>query len=41
MMLERLFDTPEKKAKLARYAWLLSLLMLALGYLFIALFWDY
>lgn len=41
MMLEKLFDTPEKRARLVRYAWLLSLLMLALGYLMIALFWDY
>ncbi len=41
MMLEKLFGTPEKRARLVRYAWLISLLMLALGYLMIALFWDY
>jgi len=40
MRLERLFDTPEKKARLARYAWLISLLMLALGYALIIVLWD-
>jgi len=39
-MLERLFDTPEKRARLVRYAWLLSLLMLVLGYVLIAIFWE-
>ncbi len=40
MMFERLVDTPEKKAKLARYSWLISLFMLVLGYLLIVIFWD-
>jgi hypothetical protein len=39
-MLERLFDTPEKRARLVRYAWLISLLMLVLGYVLIAIFWS-
>ncbi|HPR98354.1 MAG TPA: hypothetical protein P5202_02965 [Methanomassiliicoccales archaeon] len=41
MMLEKLFDTPEKRARLVRYAWLISLLMLLLGYGLMVLFWDY
>jgi len=40
MMLEKLFDTPEKRARMVRYAWLISLLMLALGYGLMVLFWD-
>ena len=40
MMLEKLFDTPEKRARMVRYSWLISLLMLALGYVLIVLFWD-
>jgi hypothetical protein len=40
-MLEKLFDTPEKRARLVRYAWLISLLMLLLGYLLMVIFWDY
>ena len=39
-MIEKLFDTPEKRARLVRYAWLISLLMLALGYVLMAVFWD-
>jgi hypothetical protein len=39
-MLEKLFDTPEKRARLVRYAWLLSLLMLVMGYVLIAIFWE-
>ncbi len=39
-MLEKLFDTPEKRARLVRYAWLISLLMLVLGYVLMAVFWD-
>jgi hypothetical protein len=40
MMLEKLFDTPEKRARLVRYAWLISLLMLLLGYGLMVLFWG-
>jgi len=40
-MLEDLFNTPEKKARLLRYAWIISLLMLLLGYGLMVLFWDY
>jgi len=39
-MIERLFDTPEKRARLVRWAWLISLFMLVMGYVFIVLFWD-
>ena len=39
-MLDKLFDTPEKRARLVRYAWLISLLMLVLGYVLMAVFWD-
>ncbi len=41
MMLEKLFDTPEKRARLVRYAWLISLLMLLLGYGLMVFFWNY
>ena len=41
MMFDKLFDTPEKRARLVRYAWLISLLMLALGYVLMVVFWDY
>lgn len=40
-MFEKLFDTPEKRARLVRYAWLISLLMLVLGYALMVIFWDY
>jgi hypothetical protein len=40
MILERLFNTPEKRARLARWAWLISLFMLVMGYIIIFLFWD-
>jgi len=41
MMLEKLFGTPEKKrAHLLRWAWLISLFMLILGYVLIFMFWD-
>jgi hypothetical protein len=39
-MIEKLFNTPEKKARLVRWTWLISLFMLVLGYLMIVLFWD-
>jgi hypothetical protein len=39
-MIERLFGTPEKRARLVRWSWLISLLMLVMGYLIIFLFWD-
>lgn len=39
-MIEKLFNTPEKKARLVRWTWLISLFMLVMGYLFIFLFWD-
>lgn len=39
-MLDRLFDTPEKRARLVRYAWLISLLMLVLGYALMVFFWN-
>lgn len=39
-MIEKLFNTPEKKARLIRWTWLISLFMLIMGYLFIFLFWD-
>ncbi|HSV41848.1 MAG TPA: hypothetical protein VLH13_00380 [Methanomassiliicoccales archaeon] len=39
-MIDRLFDTPEKRARLIRYAWLISLVMLVLGYALMAIFWD-
>jgi hypothetical protein len=39
-MIERLFDTPEKRARLVRWAWLISLFMLVMGYVFMLLFWD-
>jgi uncharacterized membrane protein YeiB len=40
MMLERLYDTPEKRARLFKWTWRISLFMLILGYLFIIIFWD-
>lgn len=40
-MFEKFFDTPEKRARLVRYAWLISLLMLVLGYALMVIFWDY
>ncbi|HUT27862.1 MAG TPA: hypothetical protein VMW85_07450 [Methanomassiliicoccales archaeon] len=36
----KLFGTPEKKARLIRWTWLISLLMLLLGYFLIVIFWD-
>jgi len=36
----RLFDTPEKKARWIKWTWLISLLMLLLGYFLIVIFWD-
>ena len=36
----RFFGTPEKKARLIRWTWLISLLMLLLGYFLIVMFWD-
>jgi len=39
-MIERLLDTPEKRARLVKWSWLISLLMLVMGYLIIFLFWD-
>ncbi len=40
MILETLSGTPEKRARLVRWAWLISLFMLVLGYVLIFLFWD-
>lgn len=39
-MIEKLFNTPEKKARLIRWTWLISLFMLVMGYLLIFMFWD-
>jgi len=40
-MFEKHIGTPEKKkALLLRWAWLISLFMLVLGYALIFLFWD-
>ncbi|MCX6651700.1 MAG: hypothetical protein NT131_08635 [Methanomassiliicoccales archaeon] len=39
-MIERLFDTPEKKARLVKWTWLISLLMLVLGYILMVVFWG-
>jgi len=39
-MIERLFDTPEKKARLIRLTWIISLFMLVLGYILMIIFWD-
>ncbi|OPY33372.1 MAG: hypothetical protein A4E32_00658 [Methanomassiliicoccales archaeon PtaU1.Bin124] len=33
-------NTPEKRAKLLRYFWVISLFMLVLGFFFMILFWD-
>ncbi len=38
-MIERLFNTPEKRARLMRWAWRISLFMLVLGYVLIVIFW--
>jgi len=41
MMLDKLIGTPEKKkALLLRWAWLISLFMLIMGYFLIFYFWD-
>jgi hypothetical protein len=40
MKLEDIFSDPEKKAKLLRLFWIISLGMLVLGYLMILIFWN-
>ena len=41
MMLDKLIGTPAKKrALLLRWAWLISLFMLIMGYVIIFIFWD-
>lgn len=34
------FNTPERRAKLLRYFWVISLSMMLLGIFFMFLFWD-
>jgi len=40
MNLEELLNNPETKAKLLRWGWLISLIMLVLGYVLMVVFWD-
>jgi hypothetical protein len=38
--LNKHFNTPEKRANLLRYFWVISLLMMLLGIFFMFVFWD-
>lgn len=34
------FNTPEKRSKLIRYFWVVSLFMMLLGFFFMFIFWN-
>lgn len=40
MRLEDLYNTPEKRAELLRYFWIISLFMMILGFFFMFIFWN-
>jgi hypothetical protein len=40
MKIEKFFNTPEKRARLLKWAWLISFLMLAFGYAMMLIFWG-
>jgi len=40
MNIEEWLNDPEKRAKLVKWSWLISLVMLVLGYVLIVIFWD-
>jgi hypothetical protein len=40
MMFERFYNTPEARAKLFRYFWVISLFMMCLGFFFMIVFWN-
>jgi hypothetical protein len=40
MRIEELFNNPKMKTRFLKWAWLISLGMLVLGYLFMVYYWD-
>jgi hypothetical protein len=40
MNLEKMLSDPETRAKLLKWGWLISLIMLVLGYVLMVVFWD-